>query len=54
MCYLGAYLRCEQVLNPFKRSLQGQSSDEEDGEDQVGQSGGDVNSLAGNGMIASA
>lgn len=45
MRHISSYIWCEEELESRHRSFQGQSSDEEDGEDQIGQSGGDVNSL---------
>lgn len=45
MCYSSPYIRCEEELNSLERSFQSQPSDEEDGEDQIRQSGGDVYSL---------
>lgn len=40
-----AYIWSEEVLDPVYRTFQSQSSNEEDGEDDVRQRGGDVNSL---------
>lgn len=45
MCYNGAYIWCEEELDSLYRAFQSQSSDEEDGEDQIWQSGRDVHSL---------
>lgn len=38
---------CEEELDSVHRSFQSESPDEEDGEDHVRQSGGDVHSLGG-------
>lgn len=42
---ISAYIWCEEELDSRCRSFQCQSSDEEDSEDQIWQSGGNVNSL---------
>ena len=51
MCYIGAYIWCEEELNSLKRSFQSQSSDKKDSEDQIRQGGGDVDSLRNEKMI---
>lgn len=51
MYYISPYIWCEEELNSLYGSFQSQSSDEEDSEDQIRQSGGDVDSLRNNRMI---
>lgn len=51
--HISSYFWCEEELESLGRSFQGQSSDEEDGEDQIGQSGSDVNSLENDGTVKS-
>lgn len=53
MCHISSYIWCEEELESVDRSFQGQSSDEEDGEDQIGQSGRDVNSLENDRTVTS-
>lgn len=45
MCYISAYIWREKELDSLHRSFQSQSSDQEDSEDHIRQSGGDVDSL---------
>lgn len=52
MCYASAYFRREEELKAFNWSFQSQSSDKEDGEDQVGQGGGNVHSLNEKGSMS--
>lgn len=47
---LCAYIWCEEELNSIQRAFQSQSSDEEDSEDQIRQSGRDVDGLRNEGM----
>lgn len=52
MCYASAYFWREEELNAFKWSFQSQSSDKENGEDQVGQGRGNVHSLHEKGSMS--
>lgn len=52
MCYTSAYFWREEEFKAFNRTFQSQSSDEENGEHQVGQSGGDVHSLNKRGAVS--
>lgn len=51
MYYIASYIWREEELNSLYGSFQSQSSDEEDGEDQIRQSRSDVNSLTNDRMI---